>query len=97
VYYDSIEYCLCCIDHFINLSIQMFLFDRHSNIESERKACDKDDDNNSSNKEYRNYCKFDSQDKLHKIIVYIMQSLQRIQNFRRLNKSLMLKRDYRVR
>lgn len=96
VYYNSIKYCFRCIDYIINLSIQTFLFDKHSNIENNRKARNKDNNNNSSNKELQDYRKLNSQDKLYNIIVYIMRSSQRIQKFKQLSKSLMLKRDYRV-
>lgn len=49
VYYDSIEHRLRCIDHIINLFIQTFLFDKHLDIENDRKARDEDDDDDSSN------------------------------------------------
>jgi len=96
VRYDPIEHRLRCIDHIINLFVQTFLFGRHSNVEGNHHE-DEDEDEDPSNKEFQDYRKLDSQDKLHNIIVYIMRSSQRIQKFKRLSKSLMSKRDHRVR
>jgi len=78
VYYDSIKHCLRCIGYVINLFVQAFLFDKHLNIENDHRARDKDNNDNSSNKELQDYRKLDSQGKLHNIIVYIMRSSQRI-------------------
>jgi hypothetical protein len=97
VYYDPIEHRLRCIGHVINLSVQAFLFDRHPDIENDRRARGEDGDDGPSDKELQDYRKLGPQDKLHNIIVFFMRSPQRIQKFRRLSKNLMPKRDYRVR
>ncbi len=98
VYYNLIEHCLRYIDYIINLFVQMFLFDKYSNIGDCCKSnSNEDETDNSFNIELQNYRKLGLQDKLHNIVVYIIQSSQRIQKFRQLRKSLISKRDYRVR
>jgi hypothetical protein len=98
VHYNPIEHCLRCIDYVINLSVQAFLFGKHSDIEDRRRDDSSEDENNgSSDIELQNYRKLGPQDRLHNIVVYIMRSPQRIQKFRRLSKGLMPKRDHRVR
>ncbi len=97
IYYDPVEHRLRCIGHVINLSVQAFLFGRHPDIESDRRARGEDDGDDPSNKELQDYRRLGPQGKLHNIIVYIMRSPQRIQKFRRLSKGLMPKRDHRVR
>ena len=74
--YDSIEHRLRYIDHIINLSIQFFLFDKHSNVEYDiiidisvdRKL----------NEKLQKYRKLKLQNKFHNIIIHIMYSFQRI-------------------
>jgi len=57
----------------------MFLFDKYSNIGDCCKSnSNEDETDNSFNIELQNYRKLGLQDKLHNIVVYIIQSSQRI-------------------
>ena len=90
--YDSIKHRLRCMNHIINLSIQAFLFDKHSNSNFDESIdCSSED-------ELQVFKRFESLAKLHNVVVYIMRDNERIQYFKTLTiKHHMSRRDHQIR
>ena len=89
--YDSMKYRLRCINHIINLAIQIYFFGKHFdveyrivvNIRQTRKF----------NVELQKYRKLNSQGRFHNIIIYIFRIFQRVQRFTNISKDVMSKRN----
>ncbi len=92
IHYDSVEHRLRCLDHIINLVVQIFLFDKHFNSDIDNTV------NISFNEELKVFRKYDSLSKLHNINVFIMRDNKRIQKFKQLTfKHHMFRRDHQIR
>lgn len=95
--YDLIEHRLRCLNHIINLAVQVYLFGKHSDVEygiiidtSLAKEL---------NDELKQYRKLEPQGKFHNINTFIFHSSQRIQRFKELienSEHVMFKRNQTV-
>ena len=89
--YDFVKYRLRCFDHIINLIVQIYLFEKHFNVEYRivvnirliKKL----------NDELQMYRKFEFQEKFHNINVFIFRIFQRVQRFLHFSKNFMSKRN----
>ena len=86
---------LRCFDHIINLVVQVYLFEKHSDVEYRivvniRKI-------KKLNDELQMYRKFEFQEKLHNINIFILRTFQRVQRFLHFSKNVMFKRDQTTR
>ena len=83
------------MNHIINLTMQTYLFDKHSDVEYRiminiffaKKL----------NDEFQTYRKLKFQNKLYNINIYIFRISQRVQRFKKLNNDLMFKRNQNTR
>ena len=89
--YDSTKHRLRCINHIINLTIQAYLFDKHSDVEYRIVVNIRQ--TRELNVELQEYRKLNSQKRLHNINIYILRTSQRVQRFTNISENAMSKRD----